>query len=140
MRRLRRAPREAREGGVTNGVSDVLDVFDWGACLMARISARALPCLLAGLYVRRSCCLSAVDTTPGASLQECVLVRPLAYSLSADAANAADNVPAARSQITRDTLTLPQKRRDGGEILSLQEHAQKGQPRSGEDGIAFLPR
>ena len=89
------------------GVSDVLDVFDWGACLMARISARALPCLLAGLYVRRSCCLSAVDTTPGACLQECVLVRPLAHTLSADAANAADNVPAARSQITRDTLTLP---------------------------------
>ena len=35
-------------------VSDVLyvlDVFYWGTCLIARVSARALPCWLAGPYV-----------------------------------------------------------------------------------------
>ena len=31
-------------------------LFYWGTCLIARINARAFPCLLAGLYVRRNCC------------------------------------------------------------------------------------
>ena len=42
MRMLRRAPREAREGGFTDGVSDVLRVFYWVDVLARLIRSSTL--------------------------------------------------------------------------------------------------
>ena len=68
----------------------------------------AIECLVCQVNTRDPCEPSAVNTRDEvgdvlhvavsvACLQECVFVRPLAYSLCADAANAADNVILSKS-------------------------------------------